>query len=381
MFVNSIPYDVDLFDPDFNWAALVNQSGPQIAKVTQEICDVLTYAGRAGIQHENGICYQNAEYLARVQIENEIRQKAANAFNTAMEGSPAFGFITPDMTSAFFAHDLKYLPTKEFEPDMSWMDWMTQRRMTQEIEDRKEWDAVFHFARMDQTGQVEYGKFADTETTMRNHEYGAGIAILRTWFETNQFGIKMNSLAPKMRWQYYDQISTGIYALVIAGFVTTIAAVTQNVIRDLNAAAAELKRTANWAGKFPWANSPLRILACPEVSWLVDAALAMNYAMLSREKVQHRFSVTYTSKLPASNNVYVVVDKWEQNEFGVRVPYSIFGKATDIDTFADKMTARGAHGYQLDTDSARVICFDPDDCDFVIGGPIGTRSVPCETGT
>lgn len=360
-----------LFKDDVNWKALVNESGPKVRKVLQEICDVLTVYGREWCD-ERGLLLDN---LGRSEKDySEHIARIANYYaNVAGESS---GSITPDMTPNLFTRDVIREGTKNYEPDLSFLDWVFQRKMIGEVEARSEWESDLEFVRIDQYGMVKYGSFADTSRTMTNYEYGAGIPIKTTWFETNTFGIRMESLAPKFRWAFFDDLmSTSIYSALTTGITTAPAAITHNVIRDINLSMAELRRVANVFGKFPWSNARFRIIAPPEASWWLDGAMAMSYALLSREILTNRPAVTYTTKLPAGNTIYVIVDNWEQNELGTRVPFGVYGRANDIDTFSEKISYRGAWGYQQDNTSGRKLVIDPANANFVIGGPIGQRTI------
>lgn len=367
----------ELFLPHFDWTQMMGEETPAIAKQLKEIKRILTVFGRHGISDDLGQMYQPEEYI-QFQNEREFAiEKAAHEFRQQFElGKEAGGgFITPGFNPKMFDAGPKYKGSKEYEPDTSYLDWMVQTRMVQEVEERREWDANINFVRMDKAGQVEYGDLASTEQTMYNYEWGAGIKIYTTWFETNMFGIRMSRLAPKFRYQYFDQIADAVYVAAVAAWTTALGSTTQNVIRDLNTACNELRRVTNTFGKSPWDNASFRIVAPPEARWYIDAALAMSYALLSREQLTQRMSVTYTSKLAANSAVYVIVDRWEQNELGVRVPFTVYGNAKDIDTFAEKVSYRGAYGLNIDGTSARSITFDPANASFVIGGPIGMRTL------
>jgi len=358
-----------LFKDDVDWSALVDESGPRVRQVLSEVCAVLTTYGREYCD-DRGLLN-----LPPSQESRQIQQEQAWMAVGARLASESTGAITPDMTANLFQRDIVRRGTKNYEPDMSFLNWCFQRKMTGEVETRVEWDAYMEFVRMDQAGQVKMGYFADASATMQNYEYGAGIPIKRTWFETNTFGIRMESLAPKFRWAYFDKLmSTTIYTALQAA-ITTDVAMTQNVIRDLNTAFAELKRYEDSLHQFPFGNASFHIIAPPECSWWLNAVMAMSYTNLSREVLDERPAVTYTTKLPAGNTIYVVVDNYERNELGTRVPFGVYGTADDIDTFAQKITYRGAWGFQCVTASGRRLIVNPAHADFIIGGPFGYKAM------
>lgn len=369
---------VELFDKSFDWRSLVGEDNPKAKEILPFVNEVLTTYGREGIQNESGIIHSPAEYEKYQRDLEQFRIALAREFITNGIAKEAVGFITPDMTPNWFDSGPKYLGTREMQPDTSYTDWITQTRMVDEVEDRREWGFTAAFVRMDQAGKVFYGEFSDAIAYMYNYEYGSGIQIFTTWFETNKFGVKMGRLAPKFRYSYYNQIADQIYTAAVAAWTTAIATTTQNIIRDLNTACNELRRYTDTLGNTPFENASFRIISAPENQWFLEAALAMSYALLSRERVQQRMPVTYTGKLTSTSYVYVVVDNWEKNELGTRVPFSVYGSTRDIDTFSEKTTYRGAYGINIDPYSARRIDFDPTSSDFVIGGPFATKDF---TGT
>jgi hypothetical protein len=364
----------ELFDPRFNWSSLVGERGQFVENALTDVYDVLTAYGRQGIQRENGLLIHPDQYLR----EQQNRDMAVMRLARETGG----GFITPDMYPNLFTPvQTTQLPHETRQPDTSYLDWMTQRVMQQELEDRKEWGFSVSFVRIRKTGQIEYGKFADASAQMTNEEWGAGIAIARTWFETNVFGIKMAALAPEFRFSYYDNIADINYALVIGTTWGGTAGITQvnTLVTDINNAIYERQRyVQSWDGKKPFENVSWRLLAPPEFERYMNAALAMGLGTATTEVLQKRLAVTYTPKLPfdpAACKVYLVVDKWKKNELGTRVPFGVFGSTVDIDTFSDKTAYRGAWGSQVDDESGTMLEFDTLDPTFLLAPPLPTRDV------
>lgn len=366
--------DVELFDPNFNWRSLVGERGTsRVQNALYDVMDVVTDFGRIGIQTETGRLYQPEAYR---------RQRLAHELSLLEKGRQLVGespgFITPDMTPNLFATTVTYVPTNEWEPDTSYLDWVVQKRHVDEVEERSEWDAIIQFVLMKEAGQIKYGHFADRQATVRNYEWGAGMHIYRTWFETNKFGIKMNSLAPKFRFEYFDNIASQIYATLTAGVTATIAAPTNVVVSDINAAWYQLARTADTmtgnAAKMPWANANIRVVAAIEAATWLEPARAVSFATAT-EVLQKRINTTYTTKLTNPYEIYVGIDKWEQNELGTRIPFGVFGSATDIETFSDKVAYRGAWGFNLDPTSWIKLTFVPG-AGFFISTPLPVVLVP-----
>lgn len=359
-----------LFDEDVDWKVLANESAPVIRKTLDDVLSILTCYGQEFCD-ERGLLMNNVEMDDKARAEH-LMAVSAHYKQVAGESS---GAITPDMTPNLFTRDIIREPTTNYEPDLSFLDWVYQRKMKSNSESRSTWEADLEFVRIDQFGMAKYGKFIDGQRSMVSYEYGAGINIKTSWFEMNTFGIEMESLAPKFRFAYFDELmSTAVYAALVAG-ITTAATITQNVIRDINNAMAAMRRVPNSFGKFPWSNARFRIIAPPEAAWWLDGAYAMSYGLLSRERLLTRPAITYTTKLPAGNVIYLIIDNWEQNELGTRVPFGVYGRTNDIDTFSEKMTYRGDWGFQMDAASGRILTFDPSHASFVIGGPIGTRDI------
>jgi hypothetical protein len=369
---------IELFDKSFDWSKLKGEDNPEAKKVLPYVHEILTAYGREGIQNESGIIYSPDDYIKNQQEMDEFRFALAHEFISKGLAKEAVGFITPDMTPNWFDQGPKYIGTKEMQPDTTYTDWMSQTRMVMDVEERREWDFTAEFVRMDKAGKVKYGEFADAVAYMYNYEYGSGVQIFTSWFEMNLFGVKMGRLAPKFRYAFFNMIADMIYTAGVAAWTTAISVTTQNIIRDLNTACDELRRYTNTLNQTPFENASFRIISAPENRWYLDAALAMSYALMSRERVQQRMPVTYTAKLDATSAVYVIVDNWEKNELGTRVPFSVYGSTKDIDTFSEKTSYRGAFGINVDPVCARKIQFDPADSDFVIGGPFATKDF---TGT
>jgi hypothetical protein len=368
---------MELFNPKFDWAGLIGAPQPYVHQVTGEVCQALTGYCRSGIQDASGRIYSPDVYQkARAEQSNRVLQAAMQ-----MVAESGGGMITPDMYPNFFAAADVTLPHETRQPDTSYLDWCVQRKMTLELEDRKEWGYTVEFVRMRRAGQVQYGKFADATAQMTNEEWGAGLEIFRTWFETNQFGIKMAALAPEYRYSYYNNIANIIYNTVIATSWQTLAGASNVLISDINDAIYARRRyEQTWNGEKPFENSSFRLVAPIEFEKYMAAAAAQQYATTGvTEVLQQRIATTYTPKLPfvaAACKVYLIADKWKKNELGTRVPYGIFGQAVDIDTFADKMSFRGAWGFQVDPQSGVELTFDTTAATFFLAPPIPTRVIP-----
>lgn len=366
---------MELFNPNFDWKGLANSKGARVEAVLTEVCNTLTGYCRAGIQDSHGKLYQPASYETAQKARDAAIVRAA----TQIAAESGGGMITPDMYPNFFAAADVTLPHETLQPDTSYLDWCVQRKMQLELEDRKEWGFTVDFVRVRRAGQIEYGKFMDNTAQMTNEEWGAGIEIFRTWFETNQFGIKMAHLAPEFRYSYYNNIATIIYNAVIA---TSWPTITQEniLINDINSAVLDRRRyTQTWDSKTPFENASFRLVAPIEFERYMNAAKAMEYAATgATEVLQQRIDTTYTTKLPfaaAACKVYLLVDKWKKNELATRVPFGVFGSSVDVDTFADKMSYRGAWGQNLDLQSGIELTFDTTSA-FYIQNPIPTVVIP-----
>lgn len=359
-----------LFAREVDWKALAKGNPKQLIS---EITQILSAYGQNGYYDEDG---------AQVNPQTNDAERARFMQNFTQELSKhvkeSSGAVGASDTPSYFVTAPKYLPSRDYEADMSFLDWMTSVKMDLELEDREEWDFESQFVLMKEAGQVKYGQFSGAERVTRNDEWGAGIHIKWTWFETNQFGIKMNRLAPKFRYNYYNQMSNAIYAMAIATFVN-VEAYDTNVIRTINNAFATLIRTTKtWTiGKdhnkdvtethtrTPFENARFRIIAPIELMWVIQLALTGTFAFGFKDKILAYMSgVTYTTKLTDATKFYIVADKWEQNEFNTRVELTAHGPVDDIETFSQKASYRGAYGATLDADSAKVITLPED---FVIG--------------
>lgn len=351
---------MDLFNPNFDWTKLVGERGSSLEPYVNEICGVLTRFGRHGIQRPDGQLIQQKEYQRMQQARETAIMQAG--MNIARETGG--GFITPDMYPNFFTPDTATILPHDFpEPDTSYLDWVVQRKMLRQLEDRKEWGFTIKFVRMRRAGQIEYGKFADTTAQMTSEEWGAGIEIFRTWFEENVFGIKMSTLAPEVRAAYYDEIADTIYTGVTSATWGGSYTPTNILVTDINNSMYERARyIQTWNDKKIFKNMKWRILAPPEMEKYINAMMAMNYAAMQvTEQLSRRIAVTYTDELPftaASAKIYLVADKWKKNELGTRIPFGVFGSSTDIDTFCDKIAYRGDWGFQLDPESGTELTFD-----------------------
>src|SRR5690606_20042879 len=138
--------------------------------------------------------------------------------------------------------------------------------------------AKVQFVLMKEAMKIEYGHFLGAEATMRNYEWGAGFNIYRTWFETNEFGIRMSDLAPVMRYAYFNNVSVQIYATLVAGITTAITAPTDTLVTDLNTAVFELIEHTDWRGQRPFENASFRILAATRASRFLEPALQISCA-------------------------------------------------------------------------------------------------------
>jgi len=354
---------VELFKPEFDWRTLLRENGATsqlIRNTLDDVCEVLSAYGRDGIQDANTCeLSQPQEYLHAQRVREQAIAAAQVQFAAEQSGG---GFITPDMLPNFFGAGPTYKPTKNYIPDTSYLDFMVQRRMVDELEDRKEWDADIQFVLMKKEGQVRYATLLDSAAQMTNDEWGSGIKIWRTWFETNKFGIKMSALAPKFRYAYFDQIADIIYGQVQAGVTTAITGATNMLVPDINTATLELIRYENSFDKTPFESANFRIIAPIEMERFLPGAFIADYGLGGySERLLNRVSVTYTPKLPfvaAAAVCYVVVDNWEQNEYATRVPFGVYGTADDIDTFAQKISYRGAYGSNIDVNSGRELTFN-----------------------
>lgn len=335
---------------------------PYVRKWKGAVCKALTRWGREQTYNEDGECYVHPMY----------RSPAAHALS-----AEAVGAITPDKTAAFFRTVSELRDSKEYVPDTSYLDFMVSTKMQLQLEKREEWDADMQFVMMKEAGQVKYGMLARTEAQMTTAEWGAGISISWTWFETNMFKIKMARLAPKFKFQAFDQQADNVYAGLVAAGTRTLSTFsltpTNKVIHDINLAWGALMRWKNTFGKAPFANMTPRIIAAPEAWWFLDRAFRANQQqVMVQENFFKRPAVTFTTKLPASSalDIYIIADKWEQNEFGTRIPLEAHGPEDDIDNFSTKVSWRMDYGSSFDPYSIIKLTFDPSIDSFSIYGPL-----------
>lgn len=365
---------VELFKDNIDWRSIAREGAtPRTQKILSEVQEVLSVAGRQGYSRDDGILEQPMSYV-EMQL---AREQAIREFAHKLATESGGGMITPDMYPNFFDTKTVDRGTPEKVADTSYLDWMVQSKMTDTVEERDEWNAHIQFVLMKDANQVRYGTFADRTAIVRNYEWGGGFKIFRTWFETNKFGVKMSRLLPKVRYRYFNNIATQIYAQLEAGITTGITGATNTLVTDLNIAWYELMRYEDDFDDTPYEDAQIRIIAAPEWEKYLNAAMAVSFNLGYTETLSRRMSVTYTPKLsftPGAAKLYVMVDKWEQNEYNVRVPFTVFGQTTDVDTFADKQTYRGAWGSNIDATSGRVLTFDTTS-GFEIAPPIPTRTV------
>lgn len=342
-----------------------NADTPYIRQVMSAITRTMGLYGRYGTIDENGL----------ISARNTDRSNIIESAGAYSRDMTPFFFQSPDIP--------KLRQRAEQEPDLSWQDWMSQGVMTDISETYDEWDFNAQFVLMKENGQVKFsGPFVGQNNSVTNDEYGSGIKIKWTWFETNRFDIKMQTLAPKFKFAWFDQIADQAYAGLIAAAVALPSATGQRVIRDLNLWYSTVQRVVNYNNKYKFSGLPLRIIAPPEAWWFLSQAfrLTENPAPGAREVMQSRPSVTFTNKIPApaanAVTIYLVVDKWEQNFLGTRVPLSAYGPQQDIVSFADLLTYRGAYGMTFDATSIYKITFDTTHANFTVGGPVETHAVP-----
>lgn len=335
---------------------------PYVRKWKGALVKALTRWGRHEVYNEGGECFVDPIY----------RSPAAHSLS-----AEAVGAITPDKTEGFFRTVSELRDSKEYVPDTSYLDFMVSTKMQQQLEKREEWDAQIQFVMMKEAGQVKYGKLERTEAQMTSAEWGSGISISWTWFETNMYKIKMARLAPKFKFAAFDQQADNVYAGLVAAGTRTLATfsltATNQVIHDINLAWGALMRWQNMFGKAPFANMSPRIVSAPENWWFLDRAFRANQqSVIAQENFFKRPSVTFTNKLPASsaNSIYLMVDKWEQNEFGTRIPLEAHGPEDDIDNFSTKVSWRQDYGSSFDPYSIIKLTFDPTADTFSIYGPL-----------
>lgn len=298
------------------------------------------------------------------------------------------GAITRDKYPSFFDTKNTQKGTKEYTPDTAYMDVMSPLKMDDVSETMDEWDAHIEFVLMKETGQVKYGRLAYDSRSITNDVWGAGINIDWTWFETNKFKIKMNRLAPKAKFDYFDNMANIVYDLWIStntsasrDFATVVgSAMTQHVVKDINTAMLTLYDFQNNLERYPFENANFRIVATPEAWWWLDQAFRSSRQDVNAVHFMNTPNVTFTNKLkqrdPSNpHRIYLFVEGWEQNVLTTRLPLAAHGPQDDIDVFASKMSWRGAWGAHIDANSFITLDFDPTNAAFVSQGIMRTDEV------
>lgn len=356
---------------------------PAVRAIKGDIQKALTSYGRFGCYNEFG------EFDP--SVETYVKDLVKRGF---MKEDSGRGFVSPDKTPFFFNPIPELREIEEEQPDTSYMDFMTSSAMTLEVEKRDEWKLTgdFRFVLMKTTGQVRYASIAnDTrELVMINDEYGAGINISWTWFETNRFNITMARMAPKFKFAAFNMQADHVYNLFVAAAVgRDFATLNINsgvqrgwVVWDLNLAIAFFNRFQDTFNlSYPFQGKSYRIIAPPEARPILDPIFnPASYAFgVKPTTLSARVNITYTNKLNADGldpyKIYLVVDKWEQNEIGTRIPLEAHGPEDDIDHFATKLTYRLAYGVNIDPNSIITLEWDPETIDFSIWGPVEVRGV------
>lgn len=349
-------------------AGKMGEFDPYVRKIKGSIVEGMTRWLQYGMYDEDGA------YAPPSSSERRITEMAA-----LMQEN--FGFLTPDKLPDFFRTVAQLRDSTEAEPDTSWTDFMTSNVMTETIETREEWDAVASWVMMKKAGQVIFNPIFDTDTvSVTNDEYGAGMEIGWTWLETNKWKIKMQRLAPKVKYQSQEDKSDNVYGLFLAAATRNLATygltATNNVIRDYNQAVLAFRKYQNKFLKKPWAKSAIRIVAPFEAWWMLDKAMrATQQSVVVTENFMTAPRITYTDKVNLlgnlPNRIYVMIDKWERNEFNTRIPLTAHGPEDDIERFSTKMTWREAYGATVDSNSIIALDFDPTDLStFSIYGPL-----------
>lgn len=348
-----------------------NPMDSPIAKAAMnDILKACTLWGRYGDMYENS----ERGDMPRLVIPPYLIESYARNIAEA-------GGIRPDHTPSYFDTKTTLQGTVDLTPDFSYLLWMRSTTMKAEVEDRKEWDFNPQYVLMKEAGQIKFGSWVSKEMSMRNDEFGAGANISWTWFETNQFRVKFANLAPKFKFQYYDDISTAIYNGVQSVFTNNLAThsktATNRVITDINQAQTALMRWTNYNDKAVWESANFTILAPPEFQEYLDAAVRLSGLNPLTSSFLKRPNIIYTPKLPASasNLIYVVVTKDEQNEYATRIPLTAHGPVDDIRTFGSMIAYRGAYGANLNVNSAIALTYDPTAADFAVAGPIATMTI------
>lgn len=355
----------DLMERSQTTGEEVTPSHPVMRPILQSVRKAMTLYGRYGTTTEDGAIDPSLAY-------------------TESGG----GNITRDKEPDFFETRRTHRGTKEYIPDTAYMDVMSPLKMTDVTEEMDEWDAYMNFVLMKEAGQVKYGKLAAESRSIRNDEWGAGIAIQWTWFETNKFGIKMNRLAPKFKYDYFNQMADQVYGLwsttavsASRDFATVVgSAMTQHVVRDFNTAMLTLMGYQNTLLRYPFDNAQFRIVAPYSAWWWLDQAFRSARTDVNATHFFREPSVTFTNKLTQlggdPNLVYLFVENWEQNVLTTRVPLTAHGPQDDIDVFAQKMSYRGAYGANIDSNSFITMQFNPAAAGFVAQGIVRTDEMP-----
>lgn len=351
---------------------------PYARKIKSEIQRALTSYGQFGCYDEDGAFDPSVDsYIQHL-----------NKRNMLAEAGNQRGFITPDKTPFLFDVAPVQRETEDEVPDTSYTDFMVSTSMEGTIETREEWEfGNVQYVLMKGSGQVKYsGEFVTNQAVMTNEEYGAGINISWTWFETNKFRITMARLAPKFKFAAFDMQASHVYNVFLAAATNTLATyggvAANKVVRDINVGIGFLRRfVQTWNGRAPFENKSFRIIAPPEAFWILDPIFNPGSYQFGAipERINGRLSITYTTQLNkdglAPYDIYLIVDKWEQNEFATRVPLEAHGPEDDIGSFATKMTFRLAYGVNVDPQSIIKLTFDPSLPTFSIFGPSEVKTV------
>lgn len=352
---------------------------PYQRQVKAAIQEALTSYGQFGIYNEDGeFDPSNANYIEDAGRRGFLKES----------GGGSRGFITPDKTPFLFDTTPIVREQTDEVPDTSFTEFMVSTSMSDVIETREEWEfGNVQYVLMKGAGQVKYsGDFTSRMAVMTNEEYGAGIEISWSWFETNKFRITMAKLAPKFKFAAIEQQAEHVYNVFLAAATNTLVTyggvATNKVTRDLNVGMGFLRRYQQaWDGRRPFETRSYRILAAPEAFWILDPIFNAGSYQFGAipERINGRLSVTYTNKLNRDGTtpyvIYLIVDKWEQNEFATRIPLEAHGPEDDITTFATKMTFRMAYGVNIDPNSIIKLTFDPSLNTFSLFGPVETKVV------
>lgn len=365
-----------IFNPKFDYriaaADTLNIAGVSEAQSRQarrDILSVMTAYGRYG-EGVGDSYYTKEGYLQEplrwgkhiASFMDQIKTEEALEMAKFLTKEQSIG--TGSVPDSFFTRGPIIKGTPEYTADLWFLQVMPSEQMTMEVETREEWDMNVEFVRIDTEGQVKFAKFTGATTTMENHEYGAGIDCRWTWLETNVFAIKMNRLAPKFRYHYFNQMSdrttTAFLAAAVAHGATTYGT---SLIRTYNGIVTTMQRaTRTFTGPQqgginqtqtynPWATAAPVVIIPPEQLWMWKAALGARYVMNYIEEVGTTPQVVVTTKLTNPNIFYVVPRGWEQNEYATRVPIQAHGPVDNIRTFSQEMTYRGAYGVNWDSNS------------------------------